>query len=224
MAKIVIFGTGQMAEIVYHYFKYDSEHEVVAFCCDRSFLEEDHYLGLPVVAFEDVLPIYPPNQFNFHVALSYNDMNRTREKKYHAVKSLGYNLVSYVSTKTGSVGPITHGDNCLILENISIQPGVCIGNNVAIFGNALLGHHTRINDHAWITSEVALAGNVTIGSRCFLGINATISHFVTIGDGCFIGAGSLVNKPVNPNSVIIQRETELYPLDVDRFLKITKML
>jgi sugar O-acyltransferase (sialic acid O-acetyltransferase NeuD family) len=223
MADIVVFGASQTAEIVHYYFTNDSPHRIVAFTVDGDHLESDSFMGLPVVPFEDVERHFPTQSHSMHVAVSYTNLNKLRHQKYVAAKNKGYRLESYISSRSGSVGPVVAGDNCLILENQSIQPGARIGCNVAIFGGVLIGHHSFIGDHCWITSEVAIAGNANIGERCFLGINATIGHFVALGSDCFIGAGTLVTKSLPGKSVVLARDTEIYPLDSERFMKITKM-
>jgi len=45
MSKIIVFGAGQIAEIVYHYMSSDSDHEIVAFTIDRDRLNEKEFLG-----------------------------------------------------------------------------------------------------------------------------------------------------------------------------------
>ena len=57
MSDIVIFGLGQVAEVIYYYMTNESDFEVVAFTCDREFIDRDEILGLPVVPFEEALTI-----------------------------------------------------------------------------------------------------------------------------------------------------------------------
>lgn len=224
MADIVIFGAGQTAEIASYYFENDTDHRVVAYTVDGSHLRESIFLGRPVVAFEEINQDFSIIKFSMHVAVSYQDLNKLRQIKYDAAKLKGYKLESYISSKAGNISPLVVGDNCLVLENQSIQPGVVIGNNVAVFGSVVLGHHSKIGDHCWLTSGAVLAGNTRIGNRCFLGVNCMIGHFVEVGDDSFIGAGALVTKSLSEKSVVIAPETEKYPLDSERFLKISKML
>lgn len=53
MAKVIIFGIGQIAEIAHFYLTHDSEHEVVAFTVDKEFLNQNTFHDLPVVAYEE---------------------------------------------------------------------------------------------------------------------------------------------------------------------------
>ena len=51
MQKIVIFGTGELAQRIFFYLK-NSEDEVVAFSANKSNIDSNELFGLPVVAFE----------------------------------------------------------------------------------------------------------------------------------------------------------------------------
>jgi hypothetical protein len=65
MAKIIVFGVLDTAELAHYYLTHDSEHEVVAFAVNRQYIEQDTFHSLPVVAFEDVETIFPPSEYHF---------------------------------------------------------------------------------------------------------------------------------------------------------------
>lgn len=223
MEKIVIFGTGQTAEIIYQYFKRDDAFNVVAFTGEQQFLDKKTMFDLPVVSFENIQEQYPPSQYKMFIAIGYANLNSVRAEKYYAAKDKGYELVSYIDKKSGLSPDIPVGDNCCIMENQTIQPYAEIGNNVFVWGGALIAHHARIGDHCWITSEVSIAGNTTIGPYCFIGINATIGHMISIGEKCLIGAGALITKSADDKGVYITPETERFAIDSERFLKLSNM-
>lgn len=68
---LVIFGSGDIAQLAHYYFSADSNYEVVAFTIDSHYINDPEFCGLPVVAFEEVTQKYPPESFDFFVALSY---------------------------------------------------------------------------------------------------------------------------------------------------------
>jgi hypothetical protein len=51
MAKLVLFGAGDIARLAQYYFTHDSEHDVVAFCVDQEYRTASEFLGLTVVSF-----------------------------------------------------------------------------------------------------------------------------------------------------------------------------
>lgn len=223
MQKIVIFGTGQTAEIIYQYFKRDTSLQVVAFTVDSEFLDKDTMFDLPVVAFESVSEKYPADEYKMFVAMGYTDLNSLRAEKYQHAKDKGYELVSYIDKDSGLSPDTPVGDNCCIMEHQSIQPYATIGNNVFIWGSAVIAHHSSIGDHCWVTSGVTIAGSTSVGAYCFIGVNATIGHMLSIGEKCLIGAGALITKSADDTAVYIAAETEKFPVDSTRFLKLTNM-
>ena len=223
MSRIVIFGAGKIADQAYFYLTNDSPHEVAAFAVDREYLQENQKLGLPVVPFEEVQDVYPPNDFKMFVAVGYQDLNRFRAKKYEEAKSKGYSLISYVSSRAANFGSIEVGDNCFVLEFAVLQPCSKIGNDVFIWSSNHIGHHARIGDHCYIAGNVVVSGSTNVGPYCFIGVGATLGHEINIGEESFLGAATLITKDVEPRSVYITPDTPKYRLDSASFMRLTKM-
>lgn len=194
MEEIIIFGLGDIAQIANYYFNTDSNYKVVAFTVDRSYIKEDKFENLPVIPFDEIATKYPPEKYKMFIAVSYAKLNKVREEKYFAAKKLGYELVSYVSSKCSWLTPYKHGDNCFIFEDNTIQPFVRIGNNVTLWSGNHIGHHSVIHDHNFLSSHVVVSGHCVINSNSFIGVNATLSHKVKIGRENIIGAGSIITK------------------------------
>ena len=64
MARVVVFGTGDWAQLAHFYLVHDSPHEVAAFTVDASYMKADRYQGLPVAPFDDIEKNYPPSDFH----------------------------------------------------------------------------------------------------------------------------------------------------------------
>ena len=79
--KLIIFGTGDIAQLANHYFENDSEYTVVAFTVDKDYCLSDQFEEKPLVPFEDVQSIYDTNEYEMFIALSYKNMNRLRAEK-----------------------------------------------------------------------------------------------------------------------------------------------
>src|SRR6185436_4680918 len=134
MAKIIIFGTGDIAQLAGYYFAVDSEHEVYGYTVDKAFLNGAvSFEGKPLVAFEDIGQKFSPGEYKMFIALSYAQMNRLRAAKYAEAKQKGYELVSYISSRCSYLSQHQPGDNCFIFEDNTIQPFVTIGNNVTLW-------------------------------------------------------------------------------------------
>jgi sugar O-acyltransferase (sialic acid O-acetyltransferase NeuD family) len=201
VAKIVVFGAGDIARLAHFYFSTDSEHEVVAFTVDGEYRTAPEFQGLPLVAAEDVTRLFPPSTVRMFVALSYAKMNRVRAEKYRHVKALGYELVTYVSSRCSYLAQRPPGDNCFILEDNTVQPFVTIGDNVTLWSGNHIGHDSSIGDHCFISSHVVVSGHVDIGPSCFIGVNATLRNSITVAERTLIGAGAVIMKSTTPGSV-----------------------
>jgi len=211
--KLIIFGTGEYGELAHYYFTHDSEYEVVAFTADDEYIKKTTFKDIPFVPISKLLSKYPPSEYVAHVALSYNKLNQTRAEKYYYMKELGYELVSYVCSKSAYWPDLSIGDNCFILENQTIQPTFKIGNNVMIWSGNHLGHRGNIGDHTYISSHVCIAGFVNIGTHCFIGVNATIKDYITIGNSVFVAMGASVVKDVKDGSVVFGPKSSIYCKD-----------
>jgi sugar O-acyltransferase (sialic acid O-acetyltransferase NeuD family) len=205
---LVIFGCGDIAELAHFYFSSDSDYEVVAFTVDSAFLENETFCDLPVIAFEEITQHYKPDECEFFIALSYTKLNALRKEKYLAVKALGYQITSYISSRATILNDGRIGENCFIFEDNTIQPFVTIGNNVTLWSGNHIGHHSTINDHSFIASQVVVSGGVEIGEQCFIGVNATLRDHIKVGDRCVIGANALLLADTEPEGVYIGKATE----------------
>lgn len=209
MKKVVIFGNSNFAEVAHFYLSNDSPYEVVAFTVNQKNIVQDKFHELPVVPFEDIENLYPPDSFSMFIAIAYSQINKVRSKFYEEAKSKGYELISYVNSKVTQWGELEIGDNCFIFENVVLQPFVKIGNDVIIWSGDHIGHHSTINDHCFITSHVVISGNVNIGSYSFLGVNSTIRDGISIGSQCVIGAGAVILKNTKDKEVYTTESTKL---------------
>lgn len=171
---ILIFGTGQLAELANFYFTNDSNHSVIGFFVDSEYKKDDVFCGLPVYTYEEVLT----KKFGTNVHVSALD-NHLRAKKYDDLKNNQFNFVSYISTKA-VCNHSSIGENCFILENNVIQPFVKIGNNNIFWSGNHIGHHSKVGDHVFISSHVVICGNCEIKSFSWLGVNSSIR------DGCVV--------------------------------------
>lgn len=194
MAQIVIFGAGEIAEMAYEYFTHDSPHEVVAFCVEREYLNKDLLYDLPVIPFEEIETRYPPAAYKAFVAISYIRLNRVRTRLYLAAKRMGYECVSYISSRAFVWHNVAIGENCFILEQNVLQHHVKVGNNVVMWSGNHIGHRTVIGDNVFISSHVVVSGYCEIGDNCFLGVNSCVGNSLKIDKDCLIGMGAVIHK------------------------------
>ena len=202
MAKVVVFGISDTAQLAKFYLESDSDHEVVGFTVSRDYMKGDSYEGLPVVAWEEVERHYPPGECKMLVAMVASGMNKHRREFYEQGKAKGYEFISYVSSKA-TVLTEDIGENCFILEDNTIQPFTKIGDNVVLWSGNHIGHHSTIESHVFFTSHIVLSGHCHVKEHAFIGVNATIRDFAVIEEGCLIAMGAVITKSTVPWDVYL---------------------
>ncbi len=205
---LVIFGTGEFAEVAAVYFRHDSDYEPIAFTVDPDHITVDSFCGLPVFPFDTLESHIPPAAAEMFIAIGYSGLNRYRIEKVRAATARGYRLASYLSSRATTWPDFALGRNCFILEDNTIQPFTQIGDNTILWSGNHIGHHSRIGAHCYIAGHVVVAGRVSIGDGCFVGCRATLRDGIEVGDNCVIGMGSLIMKDAPPGSVYAPRATE----------------
>ena len=55
MKKLILFGNGKIADVIFYYFDNDSEYEVAAFTCDQKYINTPEFNGRPVIPFEEIV-------------------------------------------------------------------------------------------------------------------------------------------------------------------------
>jgi len=210
MAKIVIFGVDDTAELAHFYLHNDTEHQVAAFTLDSDYIDSNYFCKLPVVPFNRLEKKFPPNEYKIFIALGYSKVNEVRKNKYNEAVDKGYAFISYISPRAVVFDNVTVGSNCFILEDNTIQPFVSIGNNVTLWSGNHIGHHSVIHDHCFLASQIVVSGRVCIRENSFVGVNATIRDHITIGRRNVIGAGSIIMRDTNDDEVYVPERTKLY--------------
>src|SRR5436853_4589688 len=110
------------------------------------------------------------------------------------------------------------GERCVIGQNVNIDGGTIIGNNVKIQNNVSVYTGALIDDDVFLgpscvltnvsnpRSQVnrhALYETTHLKRGCTIGANATIVCGVTIGRYAFVGAGAVVTKDVPDLALVL---------------------
>jgi sugar O-acyltransferase (sialic acid O-acetyltransferase NeuD family) len=220
--RILIFGTGTGADTARRYIERDTPHRVVSYVIDREFLKEPTFNGRPVVAVDEAVATFSPDDVLAFVPLGSARMNMLRTEKYQLLKSLGYRFLSYVHSSNKLDGYCEVGENCFILENQSVNFDAGIGNNVVIWSGCQIGDRVRIDDHAFLAAHVVLNGDVRVGEYAYLGSNCNISNEVHIGRQSFIGANALITQNTEEHAVHVVEATPAAGIDSLRFVRLLK--
>ena len=221
MAKVIVFGDSHWASLAHFYLTHDSPHDVAAFTVDGTHLRRKDLYGLPLVPFEEVQDVFPPDDYQMFLPISFKRMNRLRAEKYAEAKRKGYRLISYVSSRTATWPGFKVGDNCFILEGNTIAPFVELGNDLMMWCGGHIGHHTIVKDHVMMASHVVIAGVCRIEPYCFLGVNSTVRDETTLARGTLVGAGVTILEDTIEYGVYKARAAEQVGVRSDKLRSIS---
>jgi sugar O-acyltransferase (sialic acid O-acetyltransferase NeuD family) len=216
MSKVVIFGTGEFAQVAAVYLEGDSPHRVVAFTADGDRLSEKELLGKPVIPFEELQKSHPPGDVELFIAIGFKGLNHARAEVFGRCKGLGYRCISYVCSKAVCWGHVEVGENCFVFENNVLQPFVRIGDDSILWSGNHIGHHARVGNHCFVTSHVVVSGGTVIGDHCFVGVNATLGDHIRVAPRCVIGAGAVVLRDTEEGGAYLGTSSEKAKVPADR--------
>lgn len=211
MKPIIILGAGDFAEIAALYMKESGWKIELHLVDDARFKKVEKLNGLNVMtaSLEECARQFPPRYFDVFVAIGYSRLNSTRVRKCEELKSLGYDLPSFVHPEVKPYGKI--GKGCFIFERNTIQPFVEIGDYSVVWSGNHIGHHAVIGKGVFITSHVCISSRCNIGERSFLGVNSTLDDAITIGPGSIVQSGSVVNVNLPSDSVFTREGLSKVP-------------
>ena len=216
MARVVIFGIGDLASLAWYVLTHDSPHEVAGFTVDAAYVANPMLHDLPVVPFETVEARFPPPEARMIVPVGWRDINGLRASRHRAAKAKGYAFVSYVSSRASVWPDLIVGENCMIFDGAIVQPFARIGDGVIIRSGGFLSHHVTIADNCFLAPRVCLGGGVEVGERCFLGLNATVNPHVKVARCCLIGAGAVVCADTAEDGIYFGVPARRQPGSADR--------
>lgn len=199
MKDLIIFGNSDLAKTVTHFLQQD--YNIAAYCVDKAFIKGNSFLSKPLVPFEDVKNLYPPDNFEMFIAIGYKKRNSVREQKINAAKNLGYNLISYIHPSATIDNTATIGKSCMILENCVVQAFSEMKNGCIMWANATLCHDSIVEENCFICSNACINGFVTVKRNTFIGAGAIIRDKITINKNNLIGAGCTIQSDTEEGAI-----------------------
>lgn len=220
MTDIVIFGTGDMAQVAVVYIRaHAPELSIVGYTVDDAYCDSDTFDGVPLVPWSKLESRFPPDKVKLFGPLTYQRMNTIRRDRYLEGKARGYDFASFIHPNC-NIYSDEIGENCLILERNTIQPFSRIGNNCIIWSSSHIGHHVVVGDHVFISSVVGIAGSTVIGEECHLGGGIMTGHGLTIGPRCAVLNGAFLARDLPEGSVVVGVVPTTKAFDSSRLAKL----
>lgn len=204
MKRIAFLGSGDLAVDLCERVQLWNQYEVAGFIdgsCEKGTLIQ----GLPVLGKDDdVVDLYKKGVFDcVYIAIGYLNF-KVREKLYNRFKNV-VPLANIISP-TAYVHPTaTLGEGIQLSDGVYIGQHATVDDNVLITLQSIVNHGCHVKKHAYFSTRVTTAGNVTIGERCFIGVGVVISDGITICDDVWLSPGSIVVSNIkNPGQYLSQ--------------------
>lgn len=208
MKKVIIIGTTSFSEVIYDALVTEEQAEVVGFSVEKAFYEEDSFLGLPVVPFEELPMYFNMDECFVLVSIGYNSMNKIRERIFGLCEAKKYKLYTFVSKRALVEKSALFGEGSVVLPFVSVGSNVSVGRGCIIFYNAHITHHIKIGDFCFISTGVNIGGCSTIGKNCFIGMGSVVANNLVVESQTFIGANALITHDTEFNSAYVVTETK----------------
>lgn len=199
MKKVIIYGAGAYAKLLYCEASRSGIIDIAGFVVDDDYFKEDRLFDLSIIPFSEVERTYPQEEYDMLVLCGYTRMSN-RKLMYDKAKEKGYRLANYISPKAFLENDIKMGDNNIIMSGTILGFDGCMGNDNVIRQDVYLGHEFKIYNHSIISTGCKLGGRSTIEDLVFMGIGVSAKGYITYGEGSLIGVGSVVVKDVEPYS------------------------
>jgi len=121
----------------------------------------------------------------------------------------------------GEESCLTIGENCIIRENVTINPGTegggmvtRIGNDCLFMANSHIAHDCRVGNNVILANSVGLAGHVIVDDYVTFGGICVVYQFVHVGAHAFIGAHSMVDGDIIPFGMAVGNRAKLAGLNL----------
>lgn len=219
MEKIIIWGIGQISQVLTFYIQKYTQYKICAYTLDKEYMgDKNEFNGIPVIAFEEIEKHFSPNEYKMALIMGYKNLNRYREERYLQAKAKGYDFINYISPHS-LVETECIGKNVFVLGQCHIQPFTEIGNNCILWSDTMIGHHTMISDNCFFAGA-KIGGCVKIKRNCFLGNCSMIADGIIIGQHSVIGQSCHILKDVKDYSVFVSKQTKRLDLTSEEIKEI----
>jgi UDP-N-acetylglucosamine acyltransferase len=121
----------------------------------------------------------------------------------------------------GEPSTLSIGEDCLIREGVTMNPGTSAGGMKTIVGDrctflahAHVGHDCRVGSDVILSNNVMLAGHVSLGDFVILGGGAGVIQFTRIGAHAFVGGLSGLENDLIPYGLAVGNRASLAGLNL----------
>ena len=113
------------------------------------------------------------------------------------------------------------GENCVIREHVTINPGTegggsvtRVGDNCLLLVGAHVAHDCRLGNHVTLVNQATLGGHCQVDDYAILGGLSAVHQYVRVGESAFVGGMSGVENDIVPFASAIGNRAVLGGLNI----------
>jgi UDP-N-acetylglucosamine acyltransferase len=121
----------------------------------------------------------------------------------------------------GEPSTLSIGDDCLIREGVTINPGTSgggmetvVGHHCAFLANSHVGHDSHVGNHVIFSNNVMLAGHCRVDDYVIIGGGAAVIQHTHVGAHAFVGGMSGLENDLIPYGMAIGNRARLNGLNI----------
>ena len=203
MSKIVIFGSGKHAKVVFSEVLKLKKFKFLGFVDDFKKkgeciirLNKKNYYNLGSI--KEV--INNKNKFKGIIGVG---LNFIREKIAKDINKINNNFkFQQIISKDAIINSnVFIDEGTLVVSGTIINTGTKIGKHCIINTSCSIDHDNKFSDFSSAGPGVITGGNVEVGHQSFLGLGSVVRHDVKILENTIVGLGSLVIKDCKKNLI-----------------------
>ena len=204
MNKILIFGSGSQARVIFSELTQIKKYKILGFVDEKIkkgiVIENKNKKKFKVVGdINNIKHLITNNTFGI-IGIGSN-FKREKIFKYVSKKYKKLKWATLISKNSIISQNVTVGSGSVIISGTIINTGTKIGKHCIVNTSSSIDHDNLIKDFSSVGPGVTTGGNVTLGENSHIGIGSTVNNEITIGTNTVIGAMSLVVKNCNKNSL-----------------------
>ena len=219
--NIILFGAGVVSECCLSYFADDPNYNIHGVVVDDEHFISAYIGNQKITKFSEVDRLFDVKDSSFIPCVGYGNVNADRKQVFQRISAKGWKIGNLIAP--GFQKKICKlGEGNIIFPNSNVQPYCTFGDGNIVWPGALIGHHSKISDFCWFTSNCNVGGNCKIGSNSFIGMNASISNNIVIGANNILGLDCSVTKSTANGIVKLVQDTPDSRLSAEGFSKLTQ--
>lgn len=128
---------------------------------------------------------------------------------------------------SGEKSELIIGDNNLIREFTTLNPGTAGGGGKTIVGSgnllmayAHIAHDCKVGNHCILANSATLGGHVELGNYVNIGGLSPVHQFCKVGDGAMLAGGSILTQDAPPYCMLEGNRAVIRGLNLHRMRKL----